>query len=99
MLSGMKPATERAKVYFVLERSQFSNEGDVFGRIIFLDLQTIVTQMEQCLRVASATSPSLCFPMEGVERPRVQGDRKKNDPRNEVGLEIAEIHAKLTVYQ
>ena len=55
--------------------------------------------MEQCLRVASATSPSLCFPMEGVERPRVQSDRKKNDPRNEVGLEIAEIHAKLTVNQ
>ena len=55
--------------------------------------------MEQCLRVASATSPNLCFPMEGVERPRVHGDRKKNDPRNEVGLEIAEIHAKLTVNQ
>ena len=72
--------------------SQFSNEGNVFGRIIFVDLQTIVTQMEQCLRVASATSPSLCFPMEGV-------DRKKSDPRNKVGLEVAEIHAKLTVNQ
>ena len=55
--------------------------------------------MEQCLRVASATSPSLWFPMEGVERPRVQGERKKNDPRNEVGLDTAEIHAKLTVIQ
>ena len=50
--------------------SQFSNEGDVFGRIIFLDLQTIVTQLEQCLSVTSATSISFGFPMEGVEQPR-----------------------------
>ena len=68
MLSGTKAATERAKVAF--HDSEVNFQMKEMSLVIFLDLQTIVTQMEQCLRVASATSTSLCFPMEGVEQPR-----------------------------